>query len=96
MPLSRKKMHQIAKLCRIGMTENDLERMRVDLSHILETFHILEELDNNIAPHASHSMTMEMVTRPDEPRISCNMEDVLCNAPLREGNLIRVKAVLEE
>ena len=96
MPLSRQQVHHIAKLCRIGMTEDDLDRMQAGLSHILETFQVLQETDTENVPPTGHSAALESVMRPDEPRLSSDREDVLSNAPLREGDLIRVKLVLEE
>ena len=96
MPLSPQHVQHIARLCRIGMTKDDLERMQAELSHILETFQVLQELDTEGVPPTAHSAALESVMRPDEPRPSSDREDILANAPLREGDLLRVKVVLEE
>ena len=96
MPLSREEVQHIATLCRIGMTEADLATMPQELSHILELFEVLQELNTDNVPPTDHSVSSETVMRPDEPRTSLSKEDVLSNAPRREGDLLRVNVVLEE
>ena len=96
MPLTREDVQHIASLCRIGMTEEDLEKMPEQLSHILELFQVLEELDTEDVPTTGHAVSLESVMRKDEPRPSAPKEDVLANSPQREGDLFRVKVVLEE
>ena len=96
MPLTREEVQHIAALCRIGMTEEDLQKMPEELSIILELFQVLQELDTNEVPPTGHSVSVETVMRADEPRPSYPGEDTLSNAPQREGDLFRVKPVLEE
>ena len=96
MPLPKEEVQHIAALCRIGMTEEDLATMPEQLSHILELFQVLQEIDTEGVPPADHSVSSETVMRPDEPRSSLSKEDVLSNAPQREGDLLRVNVVLEE
>ena len=96
MPLTREEVQHIASLCRIGMTDEDLEMMTDQLSHILELFQVLQELDTEDVSPTGHSVSLETVMRADVPRPSISREDVLANAPRREGDLFRVKIVLEE
>ena len=96
MTLSRDEVQYIATLCRIGMTEEDLATMPQELSHILELFQVLQELNTDDVPPTDHSVARETVMRPDEPRPSSSGEDVLSNAPRLEGELFRVKVVLDE
>ena len=95
MPLSREEVQHIATLCRIGVTEEDLATMSEQLSHILELFQVLQDLDTEDVPATGHAVSLETVMRADEPRPSPPQEDALTNAPEREGDLIRVRAVLE-
>ena len=96
MPLTKGEVQHIAALCRIGMTEDDLEGMPEELSHILELFQALEGLDTEGVSPTGYSVAQETVMRADEPRPSSPTEDVLANAPRREGDLFRVNVVLEE
>jgi aspartyl-tRNA(Asn)/glutamyl-tRNA(Gln) amidotransferase subunit C len=77
------------------MTEEDLETMPEQLSHILELFRVLQELDTEDVPPTGHSVSVETVVRADEPQSSLSTEDVLANAPRREGDVFRVNIVLE-
>ena len=96
MSLSREEIQHIATLCRIAMTEEDLESMPEQLSHILELFQALQELDTEGVPPTGHSAAPESVMRPDEPGPSLSTEDVLANSPQRQGDLFQVNVVLEE
>ena len=96
MVLTRQQVQHIATLCRIGMSEEDLKSMPEQLSHILELFQVLQEVDTEDVPPTGHSASLETVMRGDEPRPSIGAEDALANAPQTEGQLFRVKVVLEE
>ncbi len=95
MPLSREEVQHIATLCRIGLGEEELEQFRQQLSHILEQFEILQQIDTADVPPTEHSVALETVMREDETRPSFLKDDTLANAPQREGDTFRVKAVLE-
>ena len=96
MPLSREEVQHIATLCRIALSEEELERMRSQLSHILEQFEVLKQVDTEGVPPTGHSVALESVMREDEPRDSFDREETLANAPRREGDFFQVNIVLEE
>ncbi|MBM3945496.1 MAG: Asp-tRNA(Asn)/Glu-tRNA(Gln) amidotransferase subunit GatC [SAR202 cluster bacterium] len=94
--LTTEEVRHIAKLARVGMTDDEVERMRGQLSNILEHFDALSRLDvTNVEPTAQ-SIDVSTVLRDDEARGSLPLDDVLANAPRTEGELIRVRAVIEE
>ena len=76
------------------MTESELELMRDQLSHILENFDALGRVDTEGVEPTGHSVQVDSVLRDDEVRESLPLEDVLANAPSRENDLVRVRAVL--
>ena len=96
MPLSREEVTQIATLCRLGLSDEEVERLREQLSNILEQFEVLKEVDTEGVEPTGHSVALQSVMREDEPRPSYDKEDILANAPVREDDYFRVKAVLEE
>jgi len=96
MPLSREEVTHIATLCRLGLSEEEIERLREQLSNILEQFEVLKEVDTEGVEPTGHSVALQTVMREDEPRPCCDKEDILANAPVREDDYFRVKAVLEE
>ena len=93
-PLTLEEVQHIATLCRIGVTGQELEEMRGQLSRIFEMFQVLQRLDTEGVPATGYSASLETVMRPDEPAGSLPSEDVLANAPQREGDLFRVKLVV--
>jgi aspartyl-tRNA(Asn)/glutamyl-tRNA(Gln) amidotransferase subunit C len=96
MPLSREQVVHIATLCRVGTTEEDLTRAASQLSQILEQFEVLKQVNTDGVPPTAQSIPMHSVFRPDVPRPSLSQADALANAPRREGDFVRIKAVLEE
>ena len=95
MKLSREEVQHIALLARLGTTEAELERFREQLSNILENFEILQQVDTTDVPPTTQSVALQNVVRDDKVAPSLPPDDVLANAPQREGELFRVKAVLE-
>ncbi|NQW23408.1 MAG: Asp-tRNA(Asn)/Glu-tRNA(Gln) amidotransferase subunit GatC [SAR202 cluster bacterium] len=96
MPLERSQVEHIAALARIGLTEEEILMFGEQLSHILEQFEVLEELDTTGVAPTGHAGGLQTVMREDVPQDSLDSEDVLKNAPNREGEFFRVNAVLEE
>lgn len=96
MPLDRAQVEHIARLARIGLTEGETEAFRQQLSHILEQFEVLRSLDTTGVSPTGHASEVTAVLRDDAPGESLTPEEVLGNAPRREGEFFRVKLVLEE
>lgn len=96
MKLSREEVKHLALLARLGLSEDDVERFREQLSNILDNFEILQQVDTaNVAPTA-HSIALENILRDDESTPSLPAEEVLSNAPNREEDYFKVRAVLEQ
>ena len=95
MSLTAEEVQHIALLARLGLTPEELERDRTQLSHILEQFQVLQKVDTEKILLASHSTSLGNVMRDDEPSESLPKEDVLANAPNREEDYFRVRAVLD-
>jgi len=95
MSLSNEEVRHIAWLARLGVTDDEVERFREDLSVILEHFSALEELDTNSVPAAAHASLLHNVLRDDVPAPSLRSDEVLANAPDSEDSLFRVPPILE-
>ena len=96
MKLNREEVKHIAVLARLGLSEYDIEKFSVQLSNILENFEILKQVDTSDLPPTTQSVKLQNVFRDDEPRTSYPVEEILTNAPQRDHNYFKVKAVLEE
>ena len=95
MKLSREEVLHIALLARLGLTEAELHRLREQLSDILENFEILQQVDTGDIPPTAQSITLQNVVSEDEVTPSLPQNQVLANAPQKEGNFFKVRAVLE-
>jgi aspartyl-tRNA(Asn)/glutamyl-tRNA(Gln) amidotransferase subunit C len=95
MKLSREEVLRIARLARLGVTEEDVDKFQEQLSNILQNFEILRQVDTEGAPPTAQSIVLQNIMRDDEVAPSLPPEDILANAPRREGECFRVRAVLE-
>jgi aspartyl-tRNA(Asn)/glutamyl-tRNA(Gln) amidotransferase subunit C len=95
MKLSREEVIHIATLARLGMSEADIEKAREQLSNILENFEILKEVDTTDVPPTAQSINLQNVMRDDVTEPSLSAEDVLANAPDREEDFFKLRAVLD-
>ena len=96
MGLTREEVLHIARLARVGLSDDEVAKFQEQLSDILDHFETLRQLDTEDVPPTSHPLPLESVMRPDEVRPSLPREELLANAPLAEDGALRVKAVLEE
>jgi aspartyl-tRNA(Asn)/glutamyl-tRNA(Gln) amidotransferase subunit C len=96
MKLNREEVLHIAALAKVGVTEEEVEKFREQLSNILEHFEALEKVDTEGIPPTAQSIALQNVIMCDEVRPSLPPEDVLANAPQREGDFFKVKIVLED
>lgn len=95
MSLSREEVLHIAQLARIGLTPAEVEKFQDQLSHILDQFDTLRQIDTAGVPPTSFALPLENVMRDDVVRPSLDVEAVLANAPQREDHFFRVRRVLE-
>jgi len=96
MKLTREQVLHIARLARLGVTDEDVEKFREQLSNILENFEALKQVDTTDVPPTAQSIALKNVTREDKIEVSYPSEEILANAPHREDDSFRVRAVLEE
>ena len=96
MPLDRAQVRRIASLARIGITEDVIDVYVEQLSDIIDQFEVLNELDTVGVEPTGHAGDLRAVMRDDEPAGSLTPEETLSNAPRREGEFFRVRAVLDE
>ncbi len=96
MKLSCEDVRHIAALAKLGVTDEDVEIFCDKLSNILGHFEALQQLDTTGVPPTAHPIALENVIMCDEVRPSLPVEDVLANAPQREGDFFQVKIVLED
>jgi aspartyl-tRNA(Asn)/glutamyl-tRNA(Gln) amidotransferase subunit C len=79
--IDREQVLHVARLARLGLSEEEVETMSRELSGILEHVDRIGELDLDGVEPTSHVVALENVLRPDEPRPSWPKEKILEPAP---------------
>ena len=74
---------------------SEAEEMRVQLTNILSQFQALTSVDTEDVEPTGHTTNVHSIMRIDEPHPPLEREDVLQNAPDRDGEFMRVRPVLE-
>ena len=93
--ITSEEVRHLSVLTRISMTDEEVEIMRDQMADILDSIEVLRELDTDGIEPTAHSVGLNSVMREDVSSDSISLEDALSNAPLIEGDFIRVRAVLE-
>jgi aspartyl-tRNA(Asn)/glutamyl-tRNA(Gln) amidotransferase subunit C len=74
-------VRHVARLARLRLEPDELERMREELSGILEHIERIQSLDLDGVPPTTHVVALENVLREDVPRPSLTVEEALREAP---------------
>jgi aspartyl-tRNA(Asn)/glutamyl-tRNA(Gln) amidotransferase subunit C len=88
--LTRDEVLHVARLARLALTDDEVERFREQLSAILEAVGTVAELELGGVEPTSHPLDVVNVWAEDEPRPSLSVEEALTNAPEPEDGFFRV------
>jgi aspartyl-tRNA(Asn)/glutamyl-tRNA(Gln) amidotransferase subunit C len=88
--IDREQVLHVAKLARLNLSDEEVERMASELSGILEHVEHISELDLDRVEPTSHVIALENVLRPDEPRPSWDRDEMLERAPDPASGAYRV------
>jgi aspartyl-tRNA(Asn)/glutamyl-tRNA(Gln) amidotransferase subunit C len=94
--LSHEEVRRIAELAKLDLTDDEVALYAGQLSHILQYFQRLQQLDtSHIEPTAS-VLPLKNVLRQDVVTPPLSPDEVIANAPDADENQFRVSAVLDE
>jgi aspartyl-tRNA(Asn)/glutamyl-tRNA(Gln) amidotransferase subunit C len=93
--IDRETVKNVAKLARLGLSEEEIDVLGSQLSVILENIAILQEADVSGVSPTSHASRLTNIMREDRPEASYPPELLLANAPAQKDNCLKVRAVLE-
>ena len=79
--IDRDEVRHVARLARLELTDEEVDRMAAELGRVLEHIAHIGELDLEGVPPTSHVVAVENALRPDEPVPSLPRERVLADAP---------------
>ena len=90
MAITRDEVLHVARLARLELTDDEVERFTEQLSAILEAVAKVSELDLSEVEPTAHPLDVVNVWAEDEPRPSIAVDDAFANAPEREGGFFKV------
>jgi aspartyl-tRNA(Asn)/glutamyl-tRNA(Gln) amidotransferase subunit C len=88
--IDREQVLHVARLARLKLDDDEVERMSGELSGILEHVERISSLDLDDVEPTSHVIEFENVLRPDEPRPSWSRDEMLERAPDPASGAFRV------
>lgn len=95
--ISKEEVQHIAKLARIKLTDDELEKYRVDFAQILDYFNMLSEVETKDVQPMTHSVQKESIAREDipkreQPDIIYRMMQLI---PVIKDGFLQVKEILK-
>ena len=94
--ISREDVAHVARLARLDVTEDELDRFAGQLGAVLEHAADLAALDTAGVPPTAHPHPLANVLRDDVIRPSLDRDEVLAMAPAAEDGRFRVPRILGE
>src|SRR5579872_6094645 len=93
--LTREEVSKVALLGRLKLSADEMDRMTVQLSRVLEYVDILNEVETKCVEPMAHAIELRDVFREDVPVPSLSREDALANAPKSDRRCFVVPAIFE-
>ena len=90
MAITKDEVLHVARLARLELTDEEIDRFTEQLSAILEAVDKVSELDLSDVEPTAHPLDLVNVWADDEPRPSLAVDESLANAPDRDGNFFKV------
>jgi aspartyl-tRNA(Asn)/glutamyl-tRNA(Gln) amidotransferase subunit C len=94
--ISRDDVAHLARLSRLAVTDEELDRFAGQLDQVLAAVARVGEAAVADVPPMSHAVPLTNVLRPDEVRPSLPRDAVLAGAPAAEEGRFRVPRILGE
>jgi aspartyl-tRNA(Asn)/glutamyl-tRNA(Gln) amidotransferase subunit C len=96
MSIRKRDVIHVAKLAKLRLKDDEIDRMMHDLGRILDYVALLEELDTSNVPPTAHVAVSQTPLRDDQAKATLSTEDTLAEAPRRSGDGFAVPAFVSE
>ncbi len=93
--IERETVEHVARLARLRLGPEEVERMRQELSGILEHIELIQSLELDDVPPTTHVVALQNVLRDDTPRPSLPRELALREAPAVAHDGFEVRGWIE-
>jgi aspartyl-tRNA(Asn)/glutamyl-tRNA(Gln) amidotransferase subunit C len=95
MTITRAQVQHVARLARLGLSDDEMDQLASELDHILNAMEALRQLDTSAIPPTAQVIPLTTVMRDDVARRSWPLEDILKNAPAARDAQFLVPPVLD-
>jgi aspartyl-tRNA(Asn)/glutamyl-tRNA(Gln) amidotransferase subunit C len=95
MTITRAEVQHVARLARLGLSDDEMDQLASELDHILDAMQALGQLDTSAIPPTAQVIPLQNVMRDDVPRPSWPTDEILKNAPATRDGQFLVPQVLE-
>jgi len=92
--LTREDAAYVARLARIDLSDDELDRYALQLAAVLEHAAQVAALDTSGVEPTAHPLPLQNVLRADEVRPSLDRDEVLSQAPAAEAGRFKVPRIL--
>jgi aspartyl-tRNA(Asn)/glutamyl-tRNA(Gln) amidotransferase subunit C len=93
--ITRAEVAHVARLARLGLSDDEMDRLASELDHILDAMQALRQLDTSAIPPTAQVIPLQNVMRDDVSRPCWPVEEILQNAPAVRDEQFLVPPVLE-
>ena len=94
MILTKEEVIKISKLCRIELSEAEVEKFQKELSVVLGYVSELNEVDTDGVEEISQVTGLENIFREDRAQQSPITEEIISNFPDNSDRLLKIKNIL--
>ncbi len=95
MGIDEKEVAKVARLARLILSAEEARLYPAQLGRVLDHMEELKRLDTEAVTPTTHVLELTNVLREDEERPFPGREELLANAPEREGSYFKVPKVIE-
>lgn len=92
---TKDQVQHVAKLAKLSFTDEELGKFTDEFGRIIEMVEQLQEIDTEGVKPTYHGNQLTNVLREDKAILRNKTKELLNNAPLAEGDYIKVPAILE-
>ena len=96
MKVTAKDVEHVAKLARLGLSDEEKALFTEQLSNILDYAEKINGLDTGKVQPTSHAIPMKNVFREDKVVPCENTSEIIANAPASEDDMFSVPKILEQ
>jgi aspartyl-tRNA(Asn)/glutamyl-tRNA(Gln) amidotransferase subunit C len=95
MTISRADVQHVARLARVGLSDQEMDQLASELDHILDAMQALRQLDTSAISPTAQVIPLRNVMRDDTARPAWPVDEILKNAPATRDGQFVVPPVLD-